>query len=156
MGPRLFAGILGRIYAREAVSLAALALAAERLGVEGVEMPELAVGQGEEEWLLQAIGAVLDGLSREDLGRLVVRLLRDCSESTRALAGTLLQGLDRPSGEFVRLFAAMAEDESGEVRASCVRVLGELGGEVGIPVLVRALGDGDKYVRQEAIGALEE
>ena len=155
IGPRLFAGILGRVYNREAASLAALALAAERLGVEGMEMPELAVGEDEKGSLLAAVGVVLDGLSKEDLGRLVVRLLRDGGESVRTLAGSLLQGLDRPSGGFVQLFAGMAEDESGEVRTSCVRVLGELGGEAAIPALVRALGDGDRYVRQEAIGALK-
>jgi HEAT repeat protein len=152
---RLYAGILERLFAREAAALGALLAVARRLGMAIAEPPELVVDGGEKEQLLAAIAGNLDRKSDAELIRLVVRLLRDGGDRVSALAAQVMRGLDRSPEEFVQIFSGMMEDESGMVRSSCVRVLGELGGASGVSVLVSALGDSDKYVRQEAVAALK-
>ena len=152
---RLYAGILERLYDREAAALGALLEVARRLEVTVAELPELVVDEGEKDQLLAAIDGSLSGRSDAELMRLVVRLLRDGGDPVRGLAEQVIRRLDRSPEEFVRIFSGMMEDESGLVRSSCVRVLGELGGASGVPVLVSALEDGDRHVRQEAVAALK-
>lgn len=95
---------------------------------------------------------VLLRLRDRSLPRLARRALRDPGMSLRRV-GMMAVAAEGGAGA-ARTLLPLLRDESGGVRVLCAGLLGDLDERCAVPALIRALGDGQWYVRQAAALAL--
>jgi HEAT repeat protein len=129
---------------------------------EAIQRVRVAWGKGDSEYLIRALtDPVTRSWAARYLGKLrvveaippLLRLL-DASNPHARMAATDALGMLQAS-EAAGPLAELAEDDPSEaVRCHAVAVLGRIGDERTVPVLVRLLGSSSRWVRMNAAAAL--